>query len=413
MTGTCPFDAKAFNASFNHHHPEFGRNREAIFDDLRARCPISRTDQWGGYVILSRYEDVVAAARDDATFSSEPGITVPGLPATDMLRLPISIDPPQAFKYRNILMRFFRASWLKALQPWVDDFVDAQLDAFIESGRGDLQTQLSHPLTANFIMHVTGLPRELWWEYSAPVINAIGSGRGEGTSEAERQVTRADTSRMLSEEIDRQRASPIYSADEKVLPYLLNVEIDGRKLNHQEVMAIMELLLDGGFDTTMACMGHAFLYLHRDHVRRQELIEKPELMDAAVEEFLRWVTPQQGLFRTATKDTEIGGVKIRKGERVYLAWPAANHDPEVFPDPHEVRFDRANNRHVTFGVGAHLCLGLNVARVEMKSAFSKVLQRMPDYVVDEAAIVWPEGRGIVNGLEHLPITFTPGKRVAA
>src|SRR5690606_19162693 len=180
----------------------------------RSRAPTNG----GGYVILSRYEDVVAASRDDATFTSELGITVPGLPSADFLRLSIGIDPPQAFKYRNILMRFFRASWLQALQPWVDDFVDAQIDTFIESGRGDLQSGLAHPLTANFIMHVTGLPRELWWEYSAPVIGSIGSSRDEGTDESVRLVTRTDTSRMLSAEIDRQRASPIYSPDEKVLP---------------------------------------------------------------------------------------------------------------------------------------------------------------------------------------------------
>ena len=133
-------------------------------------------------------------------------------------------------------------------------------------------------------------------------------------------------------------------------------------------------------------------------------------MDAAVEEFLRWVTPQQGLFRTAMKDTEIGGVPIHKDEVVFLAWSAANHDPAIFPDPHEVRFDRTENRHLTFGVGAHLCLGLNVARVEMRAAISQVLQRLPDYRVDESGVVRPPGTGIVNGLEHLPVTFTPGKR---
>jgi len=95
VTRKCPFDPATFNAHFDHHRPEFGTNREVIFDDLRARCPVARSDEWGGYVVLTRYEDVVAAARDDATFSSEPGITLPGLPSTELLRLPISIDPPQ------------------------------------------------------------------------------------------------------------------------------------------------------------------------------------------------------------------------------------------------------------------------------------------------------------------------------
>ena len=406
MTRKCPFDPATFNAHFDHHRPEFGTNREVIFDDLRARCPVARSDEWGGYVVLTRYEDVVAAARDDATFSSEPGITLPGLPSTELLRLPISIDPPQSFKYRNILMRYFRASWLKALEPWVDAFVAELIDKFIEEGRADIQTDLSHPLTAGFIMHVTGLPREQWWEYSIPVIAGIGRQIGDET----RMISRADTSRMLSEEIERQRKSPRYSADEKVLPYLLQVEIDGRKLTHEEVQAIMELLLDGGFDTTMALIGNSVLHLHHHPDKRQELIDNPGLIGAAVEEYLRWVTPQQGLFRTATRDTEIGGAQIGKGEKVFLAWAAANHDPEAFPDPHEVKFDRPNNRHVAFGVGAHLCLGLNVARVEMRASLRQILQRIADYSVIETGIVRPQGLGIVNGLEHLPITFTPGIR---
>ena len=404
MTDKCPFDAAAFNQSFNHHLPDFGHNREAIFDDLRTRCPVSRTEEWGGFVVLTRYEDVVAVARDDATFSSEPGITVPGLPAHQMLRLPISIDPPRSFLYRNILMKFFRASWLRGLEPWVKDYVDERIDTFIEKGAGDLQSELAHPLTANFIMHVTGLPRELWWEYSAPVIAAVG--RKDDDQNA--HITRDNTTRMLSEEIELQRTKPSGTPDEKVLPYLLQVEIEGRKLTHEEILGIMELLLDGGFDTTMAAMGHSFLYLHRSHDKRRQLIENPNLMTAAVEEFLRWVTPQQGLFRTAMKDVEIGGVPIKQGEKIFLAWSAANHDPAAFPNPHEVRFDRPENRHVTFGVGAHLCLGLNVARVEMNAALTKVLQRLPDYAVKEDGVVWPAGMGIVSGIEHLPVTFTPG-----
>ena len=406
MTDKCPFDPKAFNGQFNHHLPDFGRHREAIFDDLRARCPVSRTEAFDGYVVLTRYEDVVAVARDDATFSSEPGITLPGLPASEMLRLPISIDPPRSFQYRNILMRFFRASWLAALEPWVNDYVDEQIDGFIESGRADLQADLAHPLTANFIMHVTGLPREQWWEYSMPVIAGIGREGGEGS----RAPTRAETTQLLSDEIERQRRSPRWSPEEKVLPYLLNVEIEGRKLTHEEVLAIMELLLDGGFDTTMAAIGHSYLYLHRNHDKRQQLIDDPSRVPAAAEEFLRWVTPQQGLFRTATRDVEVGGVTIKKGEKVFLAWSAANHDPEAFPDPHEVRFDRPTNRHVSFGVGAHLCLGLNVARVELRASLAKVLQRLPDFVVEEDGLVLPPGLGIVNGIEHLPVSFTPGER---
>jgi cytochrome P450 len=409
MTDKCPFDPKEFNKHFNHHDPNFGEYREAIFDEMRERCPISRSDEWGGYVVLTRYEDVAAVARDDATFTSEEGITLPGAPSTMVLNLPIGIDPPRSFLYRNALMRFFRQSWLEHFEIWVNGFVDNLIDEFIELGRGDLQTQLSHPLTANFIMYLTGLPQELWREYSEPIIHGIGSDV-EGERGTDRRM---DVAQMLSEEIESQRASPKYSPDEKVIPYLLTMEIEGRKLTHHEIMAVMNLLLAGGFDTTMSLIGNSFLHLHHQPEKRRELIQNPDLIPAAVEEYLRWVTPQQALFRMATRDTEIGGVPIRKGERVMLSWSAANHDPEVFADPHEVKFDRGANRHIAFGVGAHLCLGLNVARLEARVCLRQVLKRLPDFKVNEAGVTRPPGLGIVYGMDNLPITFTPGQRLKA
>jgi cytochrome P450 len=408
MSSGHAFDAKAFNANFDHHNPAFGLHREEIFDDLRARCPVGRTQAWGGYHILTRYEDVAAAAKDDATFTSEPGITIPGLPADQLNRLPIGIDPPRCLFYRNILAKFFSVRWLSTLEPWVRALVDGLIDDFIETGRADLQTQLGHPLTAKFIMHITGLPQERWYEFSEPVIKSI----ARGSEDTGAMVRRGEASRAIAAEIRRQRADPNGSPDEKVIPFLLSIEPEGRKLDDHEVLGMVELLLDGGFDTTLACLGHAFLHLSRNPEVKRTLIEDPAKIPIAVDEYLRWVAPQQGLFRTATRDVEIGGTLIRKGEKVFLAWSAANHDPAQFPDPHAVRFDRGANRHLSFGIGVHLCLGINVAKLEMRIAIERVLARLGDYRVVEEGVVRPPGLGIVNGLEHVPIMFTPGARIA-
>lgn len=402
-TDAQPFDAAEFNRNFDHHNPAFGYQREAIFDDLRQTCPVARTDAWGGFHILTRYEDIVRVAKDDKTFSSEAGITVPGLPPEQAMRLPILLDPPRAYFYRNILAKFFTLRWLENLEPWLRDMVGELVDEFIATGTADLQTQLNHPMTAKFIMHITGLPAEQWYELSEPVIAAVGSSRDDPSG----FMRRMQASGILREHVAQQRAKPTGSPAEKVIPYLLSIEPEGRKLSDDEVLGMLELLLDGGFDTTLAALGHSFVYLARNPDKRQQLIDNPDLMPGAIDEFLRWVSPQQGLFRTATVDTEIGGVPIAKGERVYMAWPAGNHDPEVFPDPHEVRFDRKPNRHLTFGTGAHLCLGINVAKLEMRVALETVLQRMPDYRLVEEGIVLPAGLGIVKGMEHLPVVFTP------
>lgn len=401
-----PFDPAAFNRHFDHHTPAFGRHREAIFDDLRQSCPVARTNAWGGFHILTRYEDIVRVAKDDATFSSEQGITLPGPPPAEAMRLPIFIDPPRAYFYRNILAKFFTLRWLADLEPWLRGMVNELVDDFIDAGSADLQTQLSHPMTARFIMHITGLPDELWYELSEPVIASVGSSQTDPSG----FMRRMQASAILREQVAKQREKPTGSPVEKVIPYLLSIEPEGRKLSDDEVLAMLDLLLDGGFDTTLAALGHSFVYLGRNPDKRRQLIDDPSLMPTAIDEFLRWVSPQQGLFRTATIDTEIGGVSIAKGDKIYMAWPAGNHDPEIFPNPHEVRFDRKPNRHLTFGTGAHLCLGINVAKLEMRVALETVLQRLPDYQLVEKGIKQPDGLGIVNGMEHLPVIFSKPNR---
>ncbi|MFZ4604022.1 MAG: hypothetical protein ACOYM8_16370, partial [Caulobacterales bacterium] len=202
-TRSCPFDVTTFADAMNHHDPDFGLHREAILDELRSRCPVAHSPAWGGFHILTRYEDVAAAARDDETFSSEQGITLPGLDATQLNRLPIGIDPPRALFYRHMLTRFFTVRWLDQLEPWLRALVDDLIDDVIETGRIDLQTQLSHPLTAKFIMHITGLPDEKWYEFSEPVISAIS--RLMDPSAAAAMSRRAEASRQIFAAIEAQR----------------------------------------------------------------------------------------------------------------------------------------------------------------------------------------------------------------
>ena len=136
------------------------------------------------------------------------------------------------------------------------------------------------------------------------------------------------------------------------------------------------------------------------------------LLDPATEEFLRFYTPAPGDGRTISADVEIDGTEFKEGERLWLSWAMANRDPAVFDNPNEIILDRKGNRHFSFGLGVHRCIGSNVARAVFKSMLTAVLDRMPDFVCDPEGAVHYDTIGVIKGMKHLPATFTPGKRSA-
>jgi cytochrome P450 len=188
----------------------------------------------------------------------------------------------------------------------------------------------------------------------------------------------------------------------------------GRRPGDEELMSVINLLIGGGFDTTTALTAHSLEWLSEHPSERERLSrERDTLLGTATEEFLRYYTPAQGDGRNFTRDCEVNGTRFKEGERVLLSWAMANRDEKVFPDPHTIRLDRPGNRHASFGLGIHRCIGSNVARATFKTMLTAVLDRMPDYVCDPAGAVHYESIGVINGMQHLPATFTPGRRLGA
>ncbi len=140
---------------------------------------------------------------------------------------------------------------------------------------------------------------------------------------------------------------------------------------------------------------------------RQRLIDDPALIPKAVDKFLRFEAPVHAFSRNVMANTEIGGQTIRAGERVYMLWASANRDPDQFENPDEVDFERKPNRHLTFGIGAHRCLGAQLARMELRIMLEEILRRIPDFRVDLEKVRQPTSVTIIWGRTSLPATFTP------
>jgi cytochrome P450 len=163
------------------------------------------------------------------------------------------------------------------------------------------------------------------------------------------------------------------------------------------------LLLVAGIDTTWSSIGSALWHLATTPADRRRLVAEPELMPTAVEELLRAFSPVT-MGRVVSEDVRVNGVEMHAGDRVLMNFPAANRDPEVFPDPDRVVLDRAHNRHVAFGVGIHRCAGSNLARMEMDVALSVFLERIPEFSLeDPGAVTWCGGQ--VRGPRCLPLVF--------
>ena len=180
--------------------------------------------------------------------------------------------------------------------------------------------------------------------------------------------------------------------------------MDGDRLTDEEIIANVIVTMVGGLETTTNLIGNGMLTLLRNPQEMHRLRSEPEIMPAAVEELLRYESPSQQTARIARADVELGGKQIRKGQAVIAVMAAGNRDPERFPDPDRLDFDRPDNRHLAFGWAAHFCFGAPLARLEAEIAFRSLLHRVPDPALVDTPLRWRENLGL-RGLTALPLTF--------
>ena len=398
---------------FDHHSAEFADNWRATTSELRTQCPVAWTEAHGGYWVVSRYEDVKTVALDDQTYSSDNdmagernGYKGTAIPPAPMQLIPLEVDPPRFNQYRQLLNPKFSPAAAEPWRPFLQQVSDALIDKFCESGQCDLVKDLASPVPAMLTMKLLGLPLADWEDVATPFHEISWAVPGsEMYQRAIEGIFRVLG--RLSEELAKRREEP---ADD-LLTFLLNSKIDDELLSEEEILKICFLQLIGGVDTSTGLLSHAYAWLSEHPDERARLLNEPELLKRATEEFLRWVSPAPALARTVAVETELGGQRLCPGDRLLLSWASANQDAEMFDDPDEINLDRWPNRHQAFGLGAHRCLGSNLGRVQFQEVLKATLRRIPDLKVDLAAAERYPSLGQVNGFSTLPATFTPSEPV--
>ena len=208
-----------------------------------------------------------------------------------------------------------------------------------------------------------------------------------------------ETSAYFQAEVEKRRADP----RDDLITQLAHAKIDGQPITEDHLLGALRLMLIAGIDTTWSAIGSCFWHLAQHPEDRRRLVAEPDLIPTAVEEFLRAYAPVT-MAREVVKDTTINGCPMKSGEMVLLSFPAANRDPEMFPDADRVVIDRKENRHAAFGLGIHRCIGSNLARMEITVALQEWLKRIPDFRLDPSAkVTWSEGT--VRGPRKLPVLF--------
>jgi cytochrome P450 len=402
VTSTQPdFEVPDFTADLEHFDH---RGPMCLADDprpflrtLRERCPVGHTDAHGGYHFLTTYADVCAAERRPEVYSSASGVAVP--PHGMAMMPPIEYDPPMQAAFRSPLISRFSPKGVARFEPAIRRTVHALIDEFIERGEADLAAELALPLPAIVVSPVLGVPdadREMVQEWA----KRIGAG-GEGFDVEAGMAAVA----YFAELYQRRKAQP---ADD-LTTLVMNLDVLGRPITMDEFLPMMVLLMTAGLDTTTSAAAYALLHLARHPEQRAALIDDPTLIPGAVEELLRVYPPIPVQARTMLAPDTVHGVDIPAGDRVQLVYMTANFDPAEFDDPDVVDFERQPNRHLTFGLGVHRCLGSHLARLELRVLLEVVLERMPDFRVELADVV--RYAGVIRGITRLPVTFTPGPRV--
>jgi cytochrome P450 len=360
--------------------------------------------------VVSGYDEVAAAFRDWEHFSSartDPEISSIVLGDSRLpLLTPEEIDPPDWYPVRRILSELLAPRAAERLRPRAQHWTAHFIDQFIEAGEVEFTHELSVPVPGAVTLEWLGFPEENWRPISEAFHNVAAYSRGTPEHRAA-QMEFGGVMACIHEEVGLRYDAPRDDA----MSLIAHHELDGERIPRETAESIVFMTVGGGVDTTTALIGAALLHLSQVPADRRRLIEEPDLLVMATEEFLRYYPPARTHARTVAEDIEFAGCPMRKGDRVLLSEISSGRDEHAFPDADEFVIDRNPNRHLSFGVGLHRCVGSHLARIEFAEVINAILTRLPDFQVDEAAVVEYPNWASIGGWATLPATFTPGKRL--
>lgn len=373
-----------------------------VWSNLLHNYPVIKWEMGVGFF---RADDIAAAGRHPDVISVNPytGLSM-GMGSRDPL-IPLHLTGDTQVRYRKLLTPLLTA---KRMEPWdnaVRELTDELIDGFIGSGYAELFEQICVPLPTQIFLRLFGLPPEdcdALIQFKDDILGATGD-----TIDSREQagVEAGDRLREFLSKRLAERKNQTLGDD--LISQFLTFELDGHKLTDDEIVNLMHMFTIAGLDTVTSSLSVQFAFLARHPEERARLVADPTLWPTAVEELMRTESPvPQGGLRWAAQDLEINGVEVKKGHMIFLGWASANVDPAVFDDPMAIDLARKPNRHMSFAVGLHRCLGSHLARMEMVAALTRFHERIPHYSIAEGDRIAYRAIPGIRQAGRIPITFT-------
>ncbi|KHK90475.1 cytochrome P450 [Novosphingobium malaysiense] len=347
---------------------------------------------WG----LLKHADCLHVLRNADTFRNLEAVPFPRDKENYFFFIPQEIDPPHHRKYRNIVDPLFSPAGIKKLEGKIRGRVNELIDQFIDDGECEFTLAFGRTLPVSIFLDIMGLPQDMLFTFASWGDEMIHGGSPEVSGAA-----LAKAVEYLTGAIEEKKRNP----DDGVISLIAHAEIDGRKISDKEAFGFVCFLFLGGLDTVYATLNNIWAWLAQNPDRVQEIIDRPDTdIDKIIEELLRRFSVVQASTRFVMKDIEIGGVQIKAGDRVNTLLPVANFDPDVFPDPLTVDFDRPRKTTLAFTVGVHSCMGGHLARMEVKTALQEWLRRIPKFSIKPGEKIEYKAGGVI-GPDKVPLVW--------
>jgi cytochrome P450 len=392
---------------------EFKSNPYPFYARLRAEAPVFRIELPGNQFawVITRYVDVAAVLTDErfvkdkrSALTPEQADKQPWIPGLlkPLARNMLDLDPPDHTRLRKLVHKAFTPGLIERLRERVESLTEGLILTAQWRGRMDLIADYALPIPTTIIAEMLGVPasdRHRFHRWSRVIVASAPSGWRMG-----RAIPSAIAFlRYIRKLVKARRSSP----RDDLVTALVQAEEEGARLDEDELVSMVFLLLIAGHETTVNLIGNGMLALLRHSDQMKRLRDEPGMIKVAVEELLRFDGPlETATERYAREDVEVEGTIIRRGELVYAVLASANRDQRQFSDPDRLDLSREPNKHLAFGLGVHYCLGAPLARLEGQTAIGALVSRLPNIRMTQRPLRWRRGL-VLRGLEALPVVLTP------
>lgn len=392
FAGTTVGSADPVACPFDHHAPMTAQKVWETYADLRTRGA-SRSDLYGGFWVITRFAEVRAAARNHETFSSAGGHRIPAIGAGRSL--PIDVDPPRHAEYRRLFTDRVTPASVKELEPFLRRLIGGLVRDFHRAGGGDFVPNVALAMPLAVLTEVVGFS-----DATVASLRRLTEQSWSRVTDSPLDEARRELREVMRSEIARHRAE--HPSD--YLTTMLAAQVDGRTIEDDELERILLTFAIAGHETTANAAAWLVHFIASDAELQRMVRDDPGLVPAYVEESLRLGTPAQAFARETSRDVEVGSCPIPAGERVLLAYGAANRDELQFEDPDQFDVVRGSRGHLAFGFGIHQCPGALLARTELRLLLEALLT-VPPVRADGP----PQFDGLMGGIHlgprTLPIRF--------